>query len=302
MLFSIIIPTYNRANFIKSTVYSILMQTYANFEIIIVDDGSTDNTREVIEEIKDHRIHYYLKANEERAIARNFGTSKAKGDYITFLDSDDFLMPNMLNEALKECRKTGQPEWFHIRYKITDENDVTIAEKEIYKKNTDPNKRLFYEGNFLSCIGVFLRKDIALQNQFNTDRRLILSEDHELWLRLAVKYPLHINDVVCAKLIQHNTRSVLHVDFESLVLCKEVSMQLVFQNEETNNYIKGHEGKFISSAYSYLSLHLALSGKYKKQCVVYALKSVKYNFSYLFTRRFIATVKNLLFTYHTCAA
>src|SRR5690606_12236032 len=92
--FSIIVPTYNRVSFIRKTIVSVLHQSYQNFEIVIIDDGSTDNTEKVILSLQDLRIKYYKKENEERAVARNCGIEKATGDYVTFLDSDDILYPN----------------------------------------------------------------------------------------------------------------------------------------------------------------------------------------------------------------
>ncbi|MBS1634831.1 MAG: glycosyltransferase [Bacteroidetes bacterium] len=296
MFFSIVIPTYNRSKLITGTIQSVLMQSYPHFEILVIDDGSTDNTEEVVNSISDKRIRYFKKANEERAAARNYGTMRAKGHYITFLDSDDILSPNFLKEALAMCDRENNPEWFHIRYMITDDMDNVLARKHIYNNN-DPNKRLFYEGNFISCIGVFLRKDIALENLFNEDRRLTISEDHELWMRLAIKYPLKINKLVSAKLIQHDHRSVGNRDVSGLILCKEISLEIVFSNPASREYIRGHEGQVIASSYSYISLHMALTGQLKLQAISYTLKAIKSDPAYLFTRRFLATIKHLLFTY-----
>ena len=91
-LVSVIIPTYNRADFIEKAIQSVLNQTYSNFEIIVVDDGSTDSSAQIIQKLaeKDHRIRYYkLEVNSGVSIARNTGISLVRGKYIAFLDSDD---------------------------------------------------------------------------------------------------------------------------------------------------------------------------------------------------------------------
>ncbi len=94
-------PTYNRANLILASIQTAIAQEYPHFEIIVVDDGSTDNTEEVVKAITNPKFRYHKKTNEERAVARNTGFNLAKGDYVTLLDSDDFLYPTHLEEAAK---------------------------------------------------------------------------------------------------------------------------------------------------------------------------------------------------------
>jgi glycosyltransferase involved in cell wall biosynthesis len=94
--FSIIIPTYNRAHLIGNTIQSVLSQSYPHFEIIVVDDGSTDNTEDVIASFDSPKIRYIKIKNSERGYARNYGAKQAKGEWLYFLDSDDKLYPNHL--------------------------------------------------------------------------------------------------------------------------------------------------------------------------------------------------------------
>lgn len=105
---SVIIPTYNRAHTIKRAILSVLNQTYQGFEIIVVDDCSTDNTREVIEKFGDKRIRYIRKkANKGAAAAGNTGIKAVRGEYIVFLDSDDKWLPNKLDEQIKVLKVTS---------------------------------------------------------------------------------------------------------------------------------------------------------------------------------------------------
>ena len=85
ILFSVVIPTYNRATFVTKTIQTFLEQTYTNFEIIVVDDGSKDNTAEMVQNISDPRLRYYKKENGERGAARNFGLAQAKVHTSIFL-------------------------------------------------------------------------------------------------------------------------------------------------------------------------------------------------------------------------
>src|SRR5690242_20716958 len=93
-LISIIIPVYNAEVYIKSTIKSVLCQTYTNFEIVVVDDGGTDESIRLIEALNDPRIRIIRQPNQGVSVARNNGVAAAKGDYIAFLDSDDLWYPN----------------------------------------------------------------------------------------------------------------------------------------------------------------------------------------------------------------
>lgn len=96
--FSVIIPTYNRASFIKKAIQSVIDQTFTDFELIVIDDASTDNTGEIVQSFSDSRIIYVRnETNFERCISRNKGITLAKGNYICFLDSDDYHLPNHLD-------------------------------------------------------------------------------------------------------------------------------------------------------------------------------------------------------------
>jgi len=105
-LISVVIPAYNRAKTIEKCVQSILDQTYQNFEIIVVDDCSTDNTCDVVLSMKDYRIRLLkLDKNSGAQVARNKGIIEAKGDWIAFLDSDDFWLANKLELQIQELAK-----------------------------------------------------------------------------------------------------------------------------------------------------------------------------------------------------
>ncbi|MFP5221214.1 MAG: glycosyltransferase family 2 protein [Acidobacteriota bacterium] len=102
VLFSVVIPTYNRSSLVRQAVESVLCQSLGDFEILVIDDGSVDDTEEVISRLNDERIHYYKIANGGPGTARNFGMSKAKGDWIAFLDSDDLWLANKLDSVALE--------------------------------------------------------------------------------------------------------------------------------------------------------------------------------------------------------
>lgn len=106
-LISVIIPSYNRAHVIEKSARSVLEQTFTDFELLIIDDGSADNTRQVVEGLQDDRVRYVFQENAGACAARNHGIALARGEYIAFHDSDDLWYPDKLERQLHCIRKTG---------------------------------------------------------------------------------------------------------------------------------------------------------------------------------------------------
>lgn len=105
---SVIIPTYNRLQYVQEAIDSVLAQTYRNYELIVVDDGSMDDTGEMIKAKYNGRLHYYFQNNQGESVARNYGASKAKGEYLAFLDSDDKWHLDKLKYQVKALEKNQQ--------------------------------------------------------------------------------------------------------------------------------------------------------------------------------------------------
>ncbi len=294
VLFSIVIPTYNRGHLIANTIETVLDQSYKNFELLIVDDGSTDNTESVVKNIiskkQQFRIAYLKQPNSERAAARNNGLKKAIGDYVLFFDSDDTLYTNHLEVAEKSITGKNQPEFIHLRYDIKNGQGKLTKEGPVY--TSPPNKELIF-GNFLSCNGIFIRKDVALQNQFNEDRKLSAMEDWELWLRLCAKYPLHYVNTITSTIIDHDERSVVLTSKEPLINRGEAMIKYILENKAVVGYYKKDIPKFKSSCHSYIALHLSLTGKYKKETLKYLWLSFTDSPASIFNRRFFAIIKHL---------
>lgn len=104
-LVSVIIPVYNVEEYVKRCLDSVLEQTYHNLEVIVVNDGATDNSAKVIKSISDNRIRYFEKENGGQATARNFGLDVATGDYIVMVDSDDYISKNLVEICLDTVQK-----------------------------------------------------------------------------------------------------------------------------------------------------------------------------------------------------
>tara|TARA_B100001093_G_scaffold468498_2_gene488530 strand:+ start:1558 stop:2448 length:891 start_codon:yes stop_codon:yes gene_type:complete len=293
ILFSVIIPTYNRDCFITKTIESVLNQTCSSFELIIVDDGSTDSTEKVVREIEDPRIKYFKKENAERGAARNFGVNKAKGDYITFLDSDDLLYSKYLKEASLFIASNGEINVFHQLFEIRNNSDKLIQSADY--SNSNVFKSLIKKGNFIACQGMFLRKDFAKSNFFNEDRNLAGSEDYELWLRVSATTNIVINPVVTSALIDHSERSVVKIDIDKLIKRKELMLHYLFSNKLINSKLLKYKKILKTGAYSYISLHIALSKQSKKIALKFLFKAIKQSPIFIFKKRFFAIIKHLIF-------
>ncbi len=285
--FSIVIPTYNRVEFILLAVRSVLNQDYSDFEVIIVDDGSTDKTPDVIATISDPRVKYFRIENSERGAARNTGVRHAKGDYVTFLDSDDQLYTDYLSTANQGLGKYNYPVFYHQAYEVR--NYLRDKVRFVHDYN-HKNIRFLVKGNPLSCLGVFIRRAEALMFPFNEDRNLSGSEDWELWIRLAANFGLKRDNKICACLILHDDRSVYSVEEEKLVRRKQLAMDYSFQDPEVKRIFGNQWNKMIAYSYTYNSLHLALAGQ-KTRSLVYFFNALRKYPLCLFERRTLAIIK-----------
>jgi glycosyltransferase involved in cell wall biosynthesis len=292
IFFTIVIPTYNRASLIIRTIDSVLNQTCKNFEILIIDDGSTDNTEEVIKQITDSRIHYHKISNSERGFARNYGTKHSKGDYITFLDSDDVLLPNHFSNASESLLKYNNPPFLHLGYEIVDSNN-----KLLFRINKLENDHINFliRGNSLSCNGCFLRRDIGQQFLFNEDRNLSGSEDWELWFRVLANCGIKVDNRVSSTMFNHENRSVsLSLGEEKkLVLRKELALKYAFTDQKVKECFAKHYREIDAFGDSYIALHLALSGQ-RKRSIHYLTKFVLHYPPAVLSKRFFVIIKCIL--------
>jgi glycosyltransferase involved in cell wall biosynthesis len=289
--FSIIIPTYNRGERIKNTLLSALNQDYENYEVIVVDDGSTDNTEEVIKAFTNPKLSCYKKKNAERATARNYGADRAKGDYITFLDSDDILYPFFLSIANEALEKNNYPSFLHLGYELKRENGTILAIVDSIKSNSTD---FLIHGNPLSCIGAVIKREDFLRYKFNEDRRLTLSEDWELWLRLVANFGIKTDNRICAAMIAHDERSVLTADEQRLLDRKHLSFKYAFADKGVQEVFGKHLKKMKTYFDLYISLHLALA-KMKSRSAHYLRKAIANNPALIFNRRAYAIIKHIIF-------
>jgi glycosyltransferase involved in cell wall biosynthesis len=291
--FSLIIPTYNRAALIGKTLQSVLAQKFSNYEVIVVDDGSTDETEKMILDIGNFRVRYFKKENGERGAARNFGWEKATGRYITFLDSDDLIHDHHLDTAYHYLQSRTDVVAYAQAYHVV---DGSATHKILRKHQTRPaviNNALLH-GNFLSCFGVFVKRTVGSGLRFEERRLFAGSEDWLLWLRLAARHPFYYNNMVTGVLVQHSGRSVMAFSEASL---QYRAAHLKAQLKADSYFAKAFGPRAAMRLYghmlSYAALHLAMIQS-KKKAIKYLVRAVAAAPNELFTRRTIAIFKKLI--------
>lgn len=190
-LISVIIPTYNRGWIIKEAIVSVLAQDYLNFELIVVDDGSTDNTHDILDSY--HNNFLVLRQNNKGvSSARNRGLAAASGHFIAFLDSDDTWLPQKLSRQVDFFQSNPdalicQTEEIWIR------NNVRVNPKKRHKKPSG----MIFEPSLSLCLvspsAVMIKKNL-FEEVGLFDETLPACEDYDLWLRISCRHPVHLID------------------------------------------------------------------------------------------------------------
>ncbi|WP_456394990.1 glycosyltransferase family 2 protein [Thermococcus sp.] len=200
---SVVIPTYNRANLLKRAIESVLNQKFEDFELIVVDDASTDNTPEVVESIADGRIRYIrLKRNSGGPVARNTGIKKARGEFIALLDDDDEWLPNRLDIQIKKFENLdrGVGVVYGGFYYVSQQNGRVLG-KRLPKYRGDVYKHLLRE-NFIGSPTLLIRRR-CFKRAGLFDPKLKSSQDWDMWLRIARHYEFDYVYEIVAKYYVH---------------------------------------------------------------------------------------------------
>lgn len=186
---SVIIPTYNRAAFLSEAMASVLQQTMGDFELLVVDDGSTDGTRDVVMSFNDPRVRYLFQRNLGVSSARNWGVASSHAPLVAFLDSDDVWQPTKLEVQAGYMR--GHPEIAICQTEeiwVRDGKRVNPCDK--HAKQSGWIFRACVPLCIVSPSAVMLRRE-AFANLGGFDETLPACEDYDLWLRASLRYEIH---------------------------------------------------------------------------------------------------------------
>jgi len=183
---SVCIPTYNRKDYLKETLDSILAQTYKDYEIVIVDDGSTDGTEQMVKQL-DWPVTYYWQQNSGDAAARNKLIELARGQYISFIDSDDLLLPDAIERMVKVMEDQSADAIVYGSYFRINENGKVYGRCRRKLRSGSITGYLFQ--TVLVHSGGFMLPKKILKNPTAFDTSLRICSDYDLWLRLSLEYP-----------------------------------------------------------------------------------------------------------------
>lgn len=211
-LVSIITPSYNTANYIEETIQSVLNQTYENWEMIIVDDCSTDNTDMVVQKyLSDSRIKYLKNPkNSGAAVSRNYALREAKGKWIAFLDSDDIWLADKLEKQIEFMKKNNY-NFSYTNYEEIDENSNSLGVFVSGPKKI--SKHGMYNYCWMGCLTVMFNAEYVGQIQINDIKK---NNDYAIWLKVCKKAKCFLLDEKLAK-YRKRTGSISNHSYKTLI-------------------------------------------------------------------------------------
>ncbi|MCK9224723.1 MAG: glycosyltransferase [Candidatus Muirbacterium halophilum] len=256
---SIIMPVYNREKYLQRAIESVLNQTYKNFEFIIINDGSSDKSEEIILSYKDPRIKYiYYTPNKGANHARNIGLRKSKGKYITFQDSDIFIKPDKISQQYSYIEKNKKNyDIIYCLYEYNKDNKVTILPGKKSRFTGNIYDKLI-TGNFIDLTSVMVKKECFIDNLF--EESLPRLQDYELFLRLSRKYRFGLLEKVLY--ISYYTEGSISSNHHNLIIASDFIQKKhrnIYIEERIEFLIKKHNLKEII-IYGY-----STSGQYVKK-------------------------------------
>ncbi|MEI7473580.1 MAG: glycosyltransferase [bacterium] len=268
---SVIITTYNRAEFIGDTIKSVLTQTYQDFELIIIDDGSTDNTKSIIDKFNDKRIIYYYQDNKGQNPARNKGMELSNGDYIAHIDSDDTWKNTKLEKQVKILDKFKEIGLVYCGTKLIDSKGRFIRNLKIYDYNGFVLEQLIMFNFLYNGSNTLFRKS-CLEKIECFDESIDRMTDWEFYLKFSIFYKFYcVPDYLVFYRIHDTNMSVNYKKYEKngfKILYK------VFKRVSVKNSIKHLKPLAYAMRYRFLA-HRCLDLNSSKEIRKYVIKAFK---------------------------
>lgn len=206
-LVSVVVPVYNGEKQIQTTLESVFSQTYRPIEVIVVDDGSVDSTRDVISQ-KFPKVIYFYKNNSGVSATRNFGIKQARGEYLAFLDADDLWDPEKISKQVNWMENNQDIGWCYcdcLYFRGSPDNVVYKLSSVSLPQSGDVYEALFIH-NFISSPTLLFRRQVIMESGLFKEK-ICLGEDWDLWLRIAENNPIGYIDEALAFYRQYSLTS-----------------------------------------------------------------------------------------------
>lgn len=234
-MFSIVIPLYNKASFIENTIKSVLNQSFLNYEIIVINDGSTDESEEKVLELKDPRIQLFTQKNQGASVARNLGIEKSKFDYIAFLDADDLWLENHLETLKNLIENFPSAGIFASRYQLFfKEGKISIPKFKGISEDFYGIVPDYFDASLNYAVAT--SSSIAVPKHVfekigNFKSKISSGQDVDMWIRIASKYPVALSAEITASYLYYieNTLS------KTPILEKKLKDFVDYKLEEESN-------------------------------------------------------------------
>lgn len=274
-LVSILLPTYNRACFLPEAIESVLMQTYQYFELIIIDDGSTDNTHEILSRYDDPRLVKIRHENKGRSYSRNKGLLLAKGEFIAFLDSDDVYLPNKLEVQVQHFNAHPETNMVYTSAYCINENGQQFSFK--YKASHSGHiyyKIAFFKPVTITLPTVMLRKNI-LDKVGEFDEQMHRFEDTDLWRRISKISPITAMSAYTCKLRTHPENELRAQDPHAILFALDYYAKKILREDEDMGLIRIRNGLHTLFLYYAESLNINPSWRQYAQLLINQALSFK---------------------------
>ncbi len=286
---SVIIPTYNREKLVREAIQSVLRQTYTYFELIVVDDGSTDNTKAVVNSFQDPRVRYEYQAKRGTSAARNTGINCSTTEYLAFLDSDDLYLETALEKSVSALDSHPEAGFSHGQALVmseTGEVSRTAGKSRVHARSTvidsiDQVREMITSGPILTPTVMARRSCIEKIDGFSED--LWFAQDYHFFVRLAMKCP---SFYIAEPLIYRR----IHRDMVSIITRpgKEKAFPLILEAVFGDPAISPRYMNLWGEAHSYFYSNWMARSVYrynKKLARQYLRKSVRFYPKVIFQRR-----------------
>jgi glycosyltransferase involved in cell wall biosynthesis len=201
--FSVIIPVYNKEKFVENTIKSVLQQSFTDFELILINDGSTDQSEAIIKSFTDTRIRYYSKENEGVSIARNLGIELATSDYLTFIDADDYWYPNFLSSLFTSIQKFPEHKIFSAAIEVETSKKVFPAQYSIHRENNIEVVDYFDASmkTTIICTSCAVFHKSVFEQVGVFDSKIKSGQDTDMWIRMGLIFPVVFSWEILARYV-----------------------------------------------------------------------------------------------------